>query len=249
MPLLLVVDDSAQVGLILRKVGQRAGCTVVCQPDAERAWGWLQTTRPDLLLVDHHLPGANGDELIAWLRAHAELAQLAVGLLGHWSRPTELLRGLTAGADLVCVKDLLSRPDECQQRLEEILAWAAGRTAPGLLRWQSTAVDSRPLAEVLARAVAAQTTGGMAPELAALLWRRTFERGHAVAPDLLPPLAAASAWLDAAGTTLVPTRLAAVRAEAVQLLGTLFAEQLWCLVGTAGSAAFRAALPEEPATQ
>jgi len=243
MPLLLVVDDSAQVGLILRKVGQRAGCAVVCEPDAERAWGWLQTARPDAALVDQNLPGANGDELIGWVRAQAALARLPVALLGHWSRPADLVRGLDAGADLICVKDLLGRPEQCQQRLEEILAWAAGRRAPASLRWQG-----KVGAEQLARAVAVQL-GHVTPELLATLWRRTVQDAYAAAPGWMPSAALTGAWLDAERGTLDAVRLARAGPEIVQLLGTLFVEQWWCMVGTAGSAAFRAALAEEPATQ
>jgi DNA-binding response OmpR family regulator len=123
---LLVVDDSAEVAFIVRHIGRKVGWEVASCPNAEQARVQVQQSRPDLLLLDVHLPRESGYEFCRWLRTLPGLA-----LFSHWQHPQEMdAAGRTAGADFVLSKELLARPEECRQRLEAIRAGCAGREVP-----------------------------------------------------------------------------------------------------------------------
>jgi DNA-binding response OmpR family regulator len=144
-PLLLLVDDAPEIGLIVRRLGQLAGHEVVSLADAESAWQWLTgpgAPRPQLLLLDINLPGASGVELCRRLRAAPALAGLPVAVFAHWERGGDIAAGLEAGADFVLSKDLLCDPEAWRARLEEILAAGAGQTDPRSLSWRLLAIPA-----------------------------------------------------------------------------------------------------------
>src|SRR5262249_20252496 len=129
--------------------------------------------RPDLLLLDLNLPGASGAELCRRLRNEATLAELPVALLSHWDRPTDIARGLDAGANFVVSKDLLCRPEAWNARLAEILPPAPGRPPMFSLSWGST--DQKSAANVarrINRALLSAVREPLGPETVRLLVRR-----------------------------------------------------------------------------
>jgi CheY-like chemotaxis protein len=237
-PLLLLVDDSAEVAFIVGHLCRRAGMQVVPRADAELAWAYLQETRPDLVLVDIHLPGADGCQFCRMLRSTPGMADLPVALLSQWQRPEDIAAGLSAGADLMLSKDLLCRPAEWQRRLGEILAWIPGRRPPVSLRWQGTWTDVRPLAEKFDRLLHGWVAGRLGVEVLPVLLNRALERAQQPS----------SRWLagDMLGLDIERlTREASV--EALRAVIAAFAEQLWFMVGTVDSAPFREALAAAPA--
>jgi CheY-like chemotaxis protein len=119
---LLLVDDSADVVLIIKRLGGRAGCEVMACGDTASAWTVLQEQRPALLLLDLNLPGEGGDVLCRRVRATPALAELKVAWLSHRDRSEDVLRGLTAGVDFLFSKELLGQPDTWIARLGEILS-------------------------------------------------------------------------------------------------------------------------------
>src|SRR5262245_48802262 len=132
-PLLLLVDDSAEVAFIVGHMCRRAGWEVTARTDAELAWAFVQQQRPTLVLLDVHLPGASGFEFCRWVRGSSGFADLPIALLSQWQRPEDIATGLKAGADFVLSKDLLCQPEQWRQRLQEIVAWTAGRIPPDSL--------------------------------------------------------------------------------------------------------------------
>ena len=123
-PLLLLVDDSTEMGLIVASLGRRSGCEVLVCVDAETAWDALSLRWPDLVLLDVNLPGASGPDWLRRVRAAPEFAGLPVALYTHWGLPSDVAAGLDAGADFVFDKDLAARPADWQRRLAEIRALA-----------------------------------------------------------------------------------------------------------------------------
>lgn len=119
-PLLLLVDDAPEMGLIVRSLARRAGWDVTVRIDAEAAWHSLDERRPDLILLDVNLPGASGLDWLRRVRGTPELAGLTVALYTHWGLPADVAAGLDAGVDFVFDKDLATRPADWQQRLAEI---------------------------------------------------------------------------------------------------------------------------------
>jgi DNA-binding response OmpR family regulator len=210
-PRLLLVDDSTEVALIVRHICGRAGMEIVAHADAEQAWAYLQTARPDLVLLDVNLPGASGYDLCRWVRAAPALADLPIALLSHWRHAEDVAVGLEAGTDFVLSKDLLGQPEEWKKRLAEILDWSAGRREALNLPWKDVPADDRTLMEHLDALVQGPVTRKLGDDVARLLLVRAQKR---------------------AGESPTPRSLLAA-----------FANELWCVLGTAESAAVLEALP------
>jgi CheY-like chemotaxis protein len=236
--LILLVDDAPDIGVIVRRFGRQAGQTVAVEPSAEAAWFYLQNARrPDLAIFDVHLPGASGLELCRQVRATAGLSDLPVALFSHWQRPGDIAAGLDAGANFLLSKDLLCRPEAWQCRVAEILQPPAGRWPSFFLR----CLDAPPaglgrLAQELGPALVKAAGWLDAKVMHALVrraWRQVYPKTLALAVDEPDrPLALDGLALDA-------DRLSAHELPAFL---RAFAEQVWCLLGTADCAPFWAAL-------
>lgn len=237
-PHLLLLEDTPDATLIVRRYAARAGQDIVaCQTVAE-AWERLQGgPRPDLVLVDVNLPGESGLDLCRLVRANATLAELPLALFGGRDRSGDLVAGLDAGIDFFLSKDLLARPDAWQDRVREILEAIDGRHAPPSLSWTGPATPGSPPAPAAGldalnfalRHVLARQYG---TDVVQALLRRavgqpaqspstSHQHENALAPD---------------GVGLDVERTDAPRVAAA------LAEQLWRLFGSTASAAGRAAL-------
>ena len=152
-PLLLLVDDSPDMGYLVRRLSGRGdtGVDLVHTTTVEDGWAALQERRPDLVLLDMRLPALrDGTDLCRKIRAAPDLADLRVALFVNSSLHEDIAAGLEAGADLVCAKDLIVQPKEWQQRLTEILAWTRGRVWAKMVTWRAQAVWPTPPADWLA---------------------------------------------------------------------------------------------------
>ena len=47
-PLVLLVDDVPELGVLVASLNKRAGYTTACRPDVPSAWDYLREDRPDL---------------------------------------------------------------------------------------------------------------------------------------------------------------------------------------------------------
>jgi CheY-like chemotaxis protein len=239
-PLLLLVDDSPEMGLIVRSLGKRGGAEVVHQTSIAAAWDFLRERVPDLILLDMRLTGESGADLCRRVRDVAELSALRVALFTNWVLHDDICAGLEAGADLVFAKDLVSQLGEWQRRLRGILGWTRGRVFTKLLAWRGAspwpeppadwvAVYNQALQQTLARRFGASL-------LRTLLRRAVLQSfahtGRAGDPD---------AWLDLDRGGLCAGRTAG-GPETAAALGAALAEQLWCVLGSPDSAFFADAL-------
>lgn len=116
-PRILVVDDNLTLRVLLAQVLDEAGYVAIAADSAEAALEVGRFDPPDLWLVDHHMPGMNGAQLIRELRRSAD-ARLrtapAIGLTGYPEAAQDLL---AAGA--LCV---LSKPCGELTILEQVAA-------------------------------------------------------------------------------------------------------------------------------
>src|SRR5262249_1622728 len=62
-PLILVIDDSLTARKMVEFHLTQAGYRVISAPDADRGLELARTANPELILLDHQLPGSTGDEL------------------------------------------------------------------------------------------------------------------------------------------------------------------------------------------
>lgn len=99
-PVILVVDDDLPTGELAARVLRRAGFQAAVVGDPRAAARHLTTLGPPaLVLLDVEMPGMNGFDFLARVRAHPQLKDTPVILFSALSGKQHLVRGLQAGAD------------------------------------------------------------------------------------------------------------------------------------------------------
>ena len=77
-PLALVIDDDAGAAALMRVQLESLGCSVQVAADAEQATRMLHRQRPRVIVLDVLLPGIDGWEFLALLKADPQLASIPV---------------------------------------------------------------------------------------------------------------------------------------------------------------------------
>lgn len=114
--LALVVDDNFAFRTLASAYLQRSGFAVREAVDAEQALEWLRSASFDLMLLDIHMPGMQGDELCRHIRSELGLRDLPIIAYTADGQGTSIEIVREAGFD-----DLLMKPVN-RARLEQILA-------------------------------------------------------------------------------------------------------------------------------
>jgi two-component system, OmpR family, phosphate regulon response regulator OmpR len=115
-PHLLVVDDDARLGELLRRYLSDSGFRVTISGDASEARAQLASFAFDLVVLDVMMPGESGLDLTRALRREGRVPIL---LLTAMAEPEDRVHGLEQGAD-----DYLSKPFEPRElvlRIRNIL--------------------------------------------------------------------------------------------------------------------------------
>jgi two-component system phosphate regulon response regulator PhoB len=236
MPRLLLVEDAADVALVVERLGRRHGLEVLRCADVEAAWRCAREAPPDLVLLDLNLAGERGEELCRRLRADPQTARVPIALFVHLGCTEDVVGGLEAGADFLVTKDLLARPDEWRARVGEILAACDGRAAPVSLccQWNNPLPQVSPGAVLdLNRALRHPLLRPLGSEVVRLVlrraagddWRRWLE------PDGLALDAGYVAGSVSPGE--VGAFAAAVTEQLQRLLGSAAAVAVWEAMATA----------------
>ncbi len=97
--LVLYVEDDPTHVMLARRILEREGSTVEAVSDGEQALRALESTRPDVLVVDLGLPGRGGLALIRTIRGLANLSDLPVLAVSASTLRGEVRQALTAGAN------------------------------------------------------------------------------------------------------------------------------------------------------
>lgn len=101
---LIVEDDRAQ-GLFAQSVLTNAGMQAVVEQEPLHVMEALEALHPDLVLMDLHMPHANGVELTALIREHASFKSTPIVFLSGENDPDTRFDAINAGGD-----DFLSKP-------------------------------------------------------------------------------------------------------------------------------------------
>ena len=101
---ILLVEDSNTQALQMRILLEREGFKVARAASAEAALEMMAEARPDLLLVDYHLPGMNGDELVRQVRLNLRTRALPILMLTGGPTRERELQGLDSGASAYVTK-------------------------------------------------------------------------------------------------------------------------------------------------
>ena len=100
-PKVLVVDDDPQANHLLKLLLELDGFEVVLCPRAEKTLATAESEKPDVLLMDVHMGGANGLDVLRELRQDPALAALPVVMYSGMNLEYECQQ---AGADAFLIK-------------------------------------------------------------------------------------------------------------------------------------------------
>ena len=108
---LLLVEDSPADARYLREVFKEAKIRNHLHHvhDAEAALAHLAANTPDLILVDMHLPGMQGEELISAIRADARVSAIPIVALAPSELHAERLRQDGVDAHCCLLKPISAR--------------------------------------------------------------------------------------------------------------------------------------------
>lgn len=100
----LVVDDSAVSRRALRTLLQALGCEVAESPDAATALTAVYEGKPDVILLDHHMPKKTGLEFLKELKANTAIRHAHVVMHTVENDKNVILECMRAGAADFIVK-------------------------------------------------------------------------------------------------------------------------------------------------
>lgn len=100
----LIVDDSKVVRKLERRIMEELGFTVEEAEDGQQAATYCQSQKPDLILLDWHMPNMNGLEFLKVLRAMPQGDQPKVIFCTTESEMNNIMQALGAGANEYVMK-------------------------------------------------------------------------------------------------------------------------------------------------
>jgi DNA-binding response OmpR family regulator len=118
----LVVDDEADVRLLVAELLKRAGYEVLDGPDGKAGLRLLHESVPDLVILDISMPILDGWQTLERIR---DLSDVPVIMLTARDGELEKVRGLKAGAD-----DYVTKPFGRQELLARVEALLRRGTEP-----------------------------------------------------------------------------------------------------------------------
>lgn len=113
-PQVLIVDDDGELRTMLEEYLEREQFEVATAADGTAALRWLERHRPDIVLLDVTMPGADGFEVLRRLRAGSATPVL---MLTARDEHVDRILGLELGAD-----DYLTKPFNARELLARIHA-------------------------------------------------------------------------------------------------------------------------------
>ena len=125
MATVLVVDDEPEIRSSVRAMLETYGYEVVEAGDSDAAVTALGTTRPDVILTDIYMPGADGIELINALRTWPERIPVIAMSGGRIGGPDAL-----AAAEKLGAVGIIDKPFRVSNLLEMVDRVIGGRSAP-----------------------------------------------------------------------------------------------------------------------
>jgi CheY-like chemotaxis protein len=122
-PFALIIEDDRDIAALFRHVLDIAGYHTEIEMHGKEAMKHLDSVRPDIVLLDLHLPGVSGVQILEQMRADERLKSVPVVVVTAYSRDAD---SLPLEPDLVLLKPVnLEQLSNLVQRL---------RTTPGSLR-------------------------------------------------------------------------------------------------------------------
>ena len=118
-PLILVADDDEDILLLVTTRLRRDGFNVVSASSGDQALALAREHKPRLAVLDIGMPGLDGLEVLAEIRADEELRGMLVLLLTAKAQESDVRRGYDSGADAYVKKPF--SPAELSTRVRALL--------------------------------------------------------------------------------------------------------------------------------
>ena len=109
----LVVDDEPEITDIVQTFLTESGYSVDVLNNARDAVTRAKEFKPDVILLDIMLPGADGYTVCQWIKAEPELSSVPVIFLTGKDRNDDQGRSFKAGGDM-----FIKKPFSCERLLE-----------------------------------------------------------------------------------------------------------------------------------
>ncbi|OON60648.1 two-component system response regulator [Massilia sp. KIM] len=120
---ILIVDDSPTERFYLTDILVKHGYSVSTAVNGEEGLERIRAERPDLILMDVVMPGANGFQVTRAIARDPELARIPVIICSSKNQETDRIWGMRQGA-----RDYLVKPVDPARLLASIAA--IGQAAP-----------------------------------------------------------------------------------------------------------------------
>ncbi len=104
MKVLIAEDDNAS-RIVLQNHLQNWGYEVIAAEDGYQAWNVIQTSRPEIILIDWIMPGIDGIELCKKVRSQSDKNYIYTIFLTSKNEIDDMVTALDNGAD-----DFISKP-------------------------------------------------------------------------------------------------------------------------------------------
>ncbi|MDH5227151.1 MAG: response regulator, partial [Gammaproteobacteria bacterium] len=187
----LIVDDSRSARVILTRMLEQHDMTVDTAESAEQALEYLQRNRPDVIFMDHLMPGMDGFQAVQAIKADPLTA--TIPLMMYTSQEGELYVSQARALGAVGVLPKTVRPVDVSRILYQLHLLPDRRTQrtalfPGPAAAAARAAESAPGEAAMAAALAAN--GDLAPGQAGDLLSSTGTRPALGAAPLAPSPAA-----------------------------------------------------------
>ena len=118
-PLILVADDDEDILLLVTTRLRRDGFNVVSASSGDQALALAREHKPTLAVLDIGMPGLDGLEVLAAIRADETLRGTLVLLLTAKAQESDVRRGYDSGADAYVKKPF--SPAELSTRVRGLL--------------------------------------------------------------------------------------------------------------------------------
>jgi CheY-like chemotaxis protein len=223
----LIVDDSRSARVILSRMLEQHGMAVDTAESAEQALEYLQQNRPDVIFMDHLMPGMDGLQAVQLIKSDAQTA--TIPLMMYTSQEGELYVSQARALGAVGVLPKTVRPVDVSRVLYQL------HLLPDRRQQRSALFDARAAAAAAAAAATGQSvdatqtvTADLASDGESLVAAGAGEVG--VAATASSPLGAPGAW--AVPPAVLSELQSGMRQSIQQLVKDQLAEQRRFMLAT-----------------
>ncbi len=117
--ILVIEDDKFLRELISQKLASE-GYDVAEAVDGDKGIESVKLEKPDLVLLDLIIPGIDGFEVLAKMKADPELAKIPIIILSNLGQKDDIEKGLEMGANDYLIKAHFT-PGEIVEKIESII--------------------------------------------------------------------------------------------------------------------------------